>query len=70
MSAAGNFPVETVKNMNRILREIELHQWQEDEFSEIGKLDSDEYNEHSPRHAVAHAACSLARELRLQGTGL
>lgn len=66
-TAAGKYPVETVKNMDRILREIELHQWQEDEFSEIGKLDSDVHTDHSPRQAVAHAVCTLARELMAQG---
>jgi len=66
-TAAGKYPVETVKNMDRILREIELHQWQEDEFSEIGKLDSDVYKDNSPRQAIALAVCSLARELKAQG---
>jgi len=66
-TAVGKYPVDTVKNMDRILREIELHQWQEDEFSEIGRLDSGHYREISARQAIASAACSLARELRVQG---
>lgn len=43
------------------------HQWQEDELSEIGRLDSNAYKDHSPRQAVALAVCSLARELKAQG---
>jgi pyruvate kinase len=66
-TAVGKNPIETVKNMDRILREIELHQWQEDEFSEIGELKSDAYIGHSERQAIASAACALARELRVQG---
>ncbi|MCK5360232.1 MAG: pyruvate kinase, partial [Gammaproteobacteria bacterium] len=40
-TAVGKYPAETVKNMDRILREIELHQWQEDEFSTIRELSAD-----------------------------
>ncbi len=66
-TAAGKYPVESVRVMNRVLREIELHQWQEDEFSIIGQLKSLEYKDHSSRQAVALAVCSLAKELKAQG---
>ena len=66
-TAVGSYPAATVKHMDRILREIELHQWQEDDFSTIRELNLDIVKDTSPRQAVARAACSLARELKTQG---
>ena len=66
-TAVGKYPAETVKNMDKILREIEVHQWQEDDFSTIKELSADFLKENSPRQAVAVAVCSLARELKTQG---
>ncbi|HEY9199562.1 MAG TPA: pyruvate kinase, partial [Gammaproteobacteria bacterium] len=63
-TASGKFPIEAVQTMDRILREIERHQWHNGHF--IGadaapcgdKIFSD-------REAVAHAAVDLAHDLKL-----
>lgn len=63
-TASGKFPVEAVQTMDRILREIERHQWQNGQFVDAsgqhgaGGIVSD-------REAVAHAAVTLARDLKL-----
>ncbi len=63
-TAAGKFPIKTVKMMDKILREIENHQWSKNRFGE--KLD--DFNDVvSSRKAIAHAANTLAQELKLQG---
>lgn len=62
--ASGKFPLEAVQTMDRILREIETHQWHSGHFisdvvpSPVGKPCSD-------REAVAHAAVDLAHDLKL-----
>lgn len=63
-TAAGKYPVKTVKMMDCILREIENHQWSS------GGLSADaggEVDRPSSRRAVAHAANALADDLKLQG---
>ena len=63
-TAAGKYPIKTVKMMDRILREIEGHQWSTSKFGD----DITGYRENtSSRIAVAHAANTLARDLNLQG---
>lgn len=63
-TAAGKYPVKTVKMMDRILREIENHQWHSGRFGDDSGGDA-----HLPssRRAVAHAANALAHDLKLQG---
>lgn len=63
-TAAGKFPVKTVKMMDKILREIEIHQWTKNSFGE--ELDN-VGDVVSSRKAIAHAANTLAQELKLQG---
>jgi len=62
-TAAGKYPVKAVKMMDKILREIEAHQWKTHSFSE----DVEKAGEvMSSRKAVALAANTLAKELNLQ----
>ena len=65
-TAAGKYPVKTVKNMDCVLREMEAYQWQHGQFGEsdpeavASVLPSD-------RKAVARAVTALAQDLKLQG---
>jgi len=63
-TAAGKYPVKAVKMMDKILREIESHQWGEKLFGD--NIDSGSETT-SSRRAIAHAANTLAEELKLQG---
>ena len=63
-TAAGKYPLKAVRMMDKILREIETHQWKINSFGD----DLDHSSETpSSRKAIAHAASSLAQELKLQG---
>ena len=63
-TAAGKYPIKTVKMMDKILREIEGHQWSTGKFGDdLGSTSV----KPSSRRAIAHAANTLAHELRLQG---
>ena len=63
-TAIGKYPVKAVKMMDKILREIESHQWSTDNFSDVvGNANTAS----SSRKAIAHAANTLARDLKLQG---
>lgn len=63
-TAVGKYPVKTVKMMDKILREIERHQWNTGNFGDV--IDGVE-KASSSRKAIAHAANTLARDLKLQG---
>ena len=64
-TAAGKHPIMAVETMNRILREIETHQWQKNDFgSSLSNSDTDGM---SIRKAVADATLGLTRNLKLQG---
>lgn len=64
-TASGKFPIKAVETMDRILREIEDHQWHNNEFGQ--RLDEISKGEFPVREAVAKAAINLATELKLQG---
>lgn len=64
-TASGKFPIKAVETMDRILREIEDHQWHNNEFGQ--RLDEISKGEFPVREAVAKAALNLATELKLQG---
>ncbi len=64
-TAAGKYPIESVQNMDRVLREIERYQWKqggfikhETEIRSSGIL--------SFRQAISHAILTLADDLNLQ----
>ena len=63
-TAVGKYPVATVKIMDRILREIERDQWAKNRFGD-DLYSADDHP--SSRKAIAHAACTLAQDLQLQG---
>ena len=63
-TASGQFPVEAVQTMDRILREIERHQWHGGGFVSDDVIVGDRFL-YRDREAVAHAAVNLARDLRL-----
>ena len=65
-TAIGKFPVGAVKMMDRVLREIEVHQWDNNEFSD-NSAKRDMATNLSTRKAVSHAVTSLAQDLKLQG---
>ncbi len=65
-TAAGKHPVMAVETMDRILREIEAHQWRQGIFGESNLCH--DHNSIMPiRVAVASATLDLAHNLKLQG---
>ena len=65
-TAAGDYPVEAVQSMDRILREMENYQWQIMQFAKSHS--SDKNDKPLPqRQAIARAATTLAHDLKLQG---
>ena len=66
-TAAGKYPLSAVETMDRILREIEAHQWQQNSFGD-NNTQTEKNSEIMPvREAVACAALDLAHNLKLQG---
>ena len=65
-TAVGKYPVGAVKMMDRVLREIESHQWDNNEFAS-NAVSGDSETNFSIRKAVSHAVTSLAQDLKLQG---
>lgn len=65
-TSVGKYPVSAVKIMDRILREIEIHQWKNNDFGGDA-LQQNITTTLSIRNAVAHAVTSLAHDLQLQG---
>lgn len=63
-TAAGRFPVKAVRMMDKILREIEVHQWRNATFGDQLVVPE---GMPSSRRAIADAASSLAHDLKLQG---
>jgi len=63
-TAAGKYPIKAVKIMDKILREIERYQWEKERFGDVMDRGSEPT---SSRTAIAHAANTLAKELKLQG---
>ena len=64
-TAAGKFPLQAVRIMNRILREVEQHQWQEGRFASEPIADLTE-KAHVVRESMAHAAVQLAHDLDME----
>jgi len=64
-TASGKFPIKAVQTMDKILREIESHQWKNNTFGQrMNELSKGEF---PVREAVAKAALNLAKDLKLQG---
>lgn len=66
-TASGKHPVMAVETMNRVLREIEAHQWQQNSFATPLDDVTEESGVMSIRAAVANATIGLAQNLKLQG---
>jgi len=64
-TASGKFPVKAVETMDKILREIENHQWKNRSFGQ--RIDESSKGEYPIREAVARAALNLTNDLKLQG---
>lgn len=65
-TASGKYPLQAVKMMDSILREIETHQWRNNEFDN-NKIAHENGSTFPIRKAVSHAVTSLAHDLKLQG---
>ena len=64
-TASGKFPVKAVETMDKILREIEGHQWKNNQFGH--RIDESSKGEFPVREAVARATLNLANDLHMQG---
>jgi pyruvate kinase len=65
-TSIGKHPVQAVKIMDRILREIEEHQWENNEFGG-NEFKKNPTTSLTIRKAVSHAVTSLSYDLKLQG---
>ncbi|MBN8474774.1 pyruvate kinase [Sulfuritalea sp.] len=63
-TASGKFPLRAVEIMDRVLREVEGYQWQQGSFLQGEAVPRDSMD---VRDGVAHAAATMARDLKLQG---
>jgi len=66
-TAAGKHPIMAVETMDRVLREIEAHQWKQGSFTPSFQKAAVDARALSDRAAVASATINLARNLNLQG---
>lgn len=64
-TASGKFPIKAVEMMDKILREIENNQWQNNSFGQ--RIDESSKGEYPIREAVARAAINLTNDLKLHG---
>lgn len=66
-TASGRYPLEAVQTMDAILREIESHQWRQNNFGARFEAVEPETGILPIRDAVAQATLNLASDLKLQG---
>jgi len=64
-TAAGKYPLQAVQTMDRVLREVERHQWQEGRFA-IDPIADRRTKAHLVRESMAHAAVQLTHDLQLE----
>ncbi len=64
-TAAGKYPMQAVQIMDRVLREVEQHQWQQGGFVSEPIADR-RMKAHFVRESMAHAAVQLTRDLELE----
>jgi pyruvate kinase len=65
-TANGDYPVESVEAMDRILREIEAYQYGQDRFDSIGRRDDGAPDASNPEVALSRATALLSRDLGVQ----
>lgn len=66
-TAAGKYPVMAVETMDRVLREIEAHQWRKNSFGDAKNIGDSKSDILPVRDAVARATLNLASDMKLQG---
>lgn len=64
-TAAGQYPLQAVQTMDRVLREVESHQWRSGAFTPEPIADRGSKT-HFIRESMAHAAVQLAHDLDLE----
>jgi pyruvate kinase len=64
-TAAGEYPLQAVQTMDRVLREVEQHQWEEGRFASEPIADR-RLKAHFVRESMAHAAVQLTHDLDLE----
>jgi len=64
-TAAGKYPLQAVQIMDRVLREVEQHQWHEGRFA-VEPIANRGLKLHVIRESMAHAAVQLAHDLELE----
>lgn len=64
-TAAGQYPLEAVRTMDRVLREVEAHQWRQGAFA-AEPIANRGSKTHVIRESMAHAAVQLAHDLELE----
>jgi pyruvate kinase len=64
-TAAGKYPLQAVQTMDRVLREVEHHQWQEGRFATEPIADR-RSKAQFVRESMAHAAVQLTHDLELE----
>ena len=65
-TSIGKHPVQAVKIMDRVLREIEVNQWENNTFSDR-EAEHNTTTSLTIRKAISHAVTSIAYDLKLQG---
>jgi pyruvate kinase len=64
-TAAGQYPLEAVRIMDRVLREVEVHQWRQGAFA-AEPIANRASKTHVIRESMAHAAVQLAHDMELE----
>jgi pyruvate kinase len=64
-TAAGQYPLQAVQTMDRVLREVERHQWEQGRFA-AEPISDRSSKANFLRESMAHAAMQLTRDLEIE----